>query len=54
MMNSKQNAIVARAKNNHPRIDSHLIASNLGVSHNDLIEQIEKYSERLGGINGPN
>jgi phage regulator Rha-like protein len=44
---SKHNAIVAKAKNNEPRIDSRLIAGGLGVSHNHLIEQIEKYSERL-------
>ena len=46
-MTSKYNAIVAKAKNNEPRIDSRLIAGGLGVSHNHLIEQIEKYSERL-------
>jgi phage regulator Rha-like protein len=46
-MTSKHNAIVAKAKNNEPRIDSRLIAGGLGVSHNHLIEQIEKYSERL-------
>ena len=47
MMTSKQNAIVAKAKNNEPRIDSRLIAGGLGVSHNHLIEQVEKYSERF-------
>ena len=47
MMTSKQNAIVAKAKNNEPRIDLPLIAGGLGVSHNHLIEQIEKYSERF-------
>jgi phage regulator Rha-like protein len=46
-MTSKHNAIVAKAKNNEPRIDSRLIAGGLGVSHHHLIEQIEKYSERL-------
>ena len=46
-MTSTHNAIVAKAKNNEPRIDSRLIAGGLGVSHNHLIEQIEKYSERL-------
>jgi phage regulator Rha-like protein len=49
-MTSKQNAIVAKAKNNEPRIDSRLIADGLGVSHNHLIEQIEKYSERLKSL----
>jgi phage regulator Rha-like protein len=47
MMTFKQIAIVAKAKNNEPRIDSRLIAGGLGVSHNHLIEQIEKYSERF-------
>ena len=47
MMTFKQNAIVAKAKNNEPRIDSRLIAGGLGVSHNHLIEQVEKYIERF-------
>ena len=47
MMTFKQIAIVAKAKNNEPRIDSRLIAGGLGVSHNHLIEQVEKYSERF-------
>ncbi len=50
MIASKQNAIVAKAKSNEPRIDSRLIAGGLGVSHNHLIEQVEKYSERLKSL----
>ena len=44
---SSQNIIVAKIRANEPRIDSRLIAGGLGVSHNHLIEQVEKYIERF-------
>ena len=45
-----QRAITARVKNNEPRIDSKLIADGLGVKHRYLVDQIEKYQDRLRSI----
>jgi len=44
---TSQKALMAKVKNNEPRIDSRLIASGLGVTHIHLVEQVDKYKMRL-------
>jgi len=47
---SNQSIIVAKVKNNEPRIDSRLIALGLGVTHTHLVEQVDKYKVRLSTL----
>ena len=44
---TSQKALTAKVKNNEPRIESKLIADGLGVKHRYLVDQIEKYQNRL-------
>ena len=49
-MNTTQLTLVAKVKDNEPRIDSRLIAKGLDISHNHVIEQIEKYQSKLSTL----
>jgi phage regulator Rha-like protein len=47
---TSQKALTAKFKNNEPRIESKLIADGLGVKHRYLVDQIEKYQDRLRAL----